>query len=563
METVAENTKEKSPTPGKADRQKFKRERPVPYSKGNNQRRAAGGPPFNRVLVTNIPYEEKWQALKDLFRQKIGEVTYVELFTDENGRSRGYGVVEFRSKELCEKAVKDMSKHEILGRKIIVKEDYNGELISRVLRRDNVMTMSNNNNNRGSVGPQMPPMPPPMRRQDIPPVGLGGVGIGVGMGLPRLGAGDALELQKVLQRNGAGVGGSGPVGKTVFVANLDYKVTYAKLKEVFSLAGRIFKVDMLLNKDNKSRGMATITFEDPMGAAEAISMLNGQSLYERPMVVKMDKDSGGRDGFKLPAGLSGLGPTLSARHRNVRDFAPGGVGDLSPNPAVGILGGGALAGLSALSQQASHLNDTLQSNPLVESRNPLGGLASLAGLSDLSRLASISSASREPTIDQRFLEERARLLAAAQGISAGPTDRERIDMDIARVDSRIRDLNRTIVDHGRRTVDLPPMPPPMNMSRSNGNNGGMMNNSQRTRGCTVFVRNLAYTITWQQLRERFNRCGTVMFADIKNDNQGKSRGFGYVRFEEPDQAKAAARLFDQMEWEGRKLAVELKPENRD
>ena len=48
------------------------------------------------------------------------------------------------------------------------------------------------------------------------------------------------------------------------------------------------------------------------------------------------------------------------------------------------------------------------------------GLAGLAGLSDLSRLASI----REPSLDQRILEERARLIAGLSGAS----DRERIDM---------------------------------------------------------------------------------------------------------------------------------------
>jgi len=439
-----------------------------------------------------------------------------------------FSVIEFRTKELCEEAVKVMNKHEILGRKIIVKEDYNGDLIGRVLRRDGVVA----GNNRSHSGPALPPpMPPPMRRPDLPPVAL-----------PRLASNEALNLQKVLGRNAAG--DMGPIGKTVFVANLDYKVTYGKLKEVFSLAGHVLKVDLLLDKDNKSRGMATVTYEDPMGAAEAISMLNGQSLYDRLMVVKMDKDNNSRDGFKLPAGLSGLGPTLNARQRTV---APSGVGDLGGNPAVGILGGGNI-GLSALSQQANHLNDPLQNNLGGDNRGGLG-LAGLAGLSDLSRLASI----REPSLDQRILEERARLIAGLSGAS----DRERIDMDIARVDSRIRDINRSIADRGRRGVEMPPMPPPMSVSR-NGNMAAM-----RSRGCTVFVRNLAYTISWQKLRERFSRCGHVMFADIKMDNNGKSRGFGYVRFEDPDQAQSAVSCFDGMDWEGRKLAVELKPENRD
>ena len=54
-----------------------------------------------------------------------------------------------------------------------------------------------------------------------------------------------------------------------------------------------------------------------------------------------------------------------------------------------------------------------------------------------------------------------------------------------------------------------------------------------------------------------------MFADIKMDNSGKSRGFGYVRYEEQDQARTAVRYFNNMDWEGRNLAVELKPDLRD
>ncbi|KAG5839424.1 hypothetical protein ANANG_G00204820 [Anguilla anguilla] len=42
----------------------------------------------NRVFISNIPYDMKWQAIKDLMREKVGEVTYVELFKDAEGKSR-------------------------------------------------------------------------------------------------------------------------------------------------------------------------------------------------------------------------------------------------------------------------------------------------------------------------------------------------------------------------------------------------------------------------------------------------------------------------------------------
>ncbi|KAJ8249360.1 hypothetical protein GJAV_G00233940 [Gymnothorax javanicus] len=55
-----------------------------PYSR--DQRDKKGNK--NRVFVSNIPYDTKWQAIKDLMREKVGEVTYVELFKDAEGKSR-------------------------------------------------------------------------------------------------------------------------------------------------------------------------------------------------------------------------------------------------------------------------------------------------------------------------------------------------------------------------------------------------------------------------------------------------------------------------------------------
>ena len=33
-----------------------------------------------RAFTTNIPFDAKWQSLKYLVKEKVGEVTYVELF---------------------------------------------------------------------------------------------------------------------------------------------------------------------------------------------------------------------------------------------------------------------------------------------------------------------------------------------------------------------------------------------------------------------------------------------------------------------------------------------------
>lgn len=61
-----------------------------------------------RVYVSNIPYEYRWQDLKDLFRSQVGEVEFVELFVDENDKPRGCGIVEFSDPASVKKCLEVM-----------------------------------------------------------------------------------------------------------------------------------------------------------------------------------------------------------------------------------------------------------------------------------------------------------------------------------------------------------------------------------------------------------------------------------------------------------------------
>lgn len=65
-------------------------------SESRDRSREKMGGNGKRVYVSNIPYEYRWQDLKDLFRRMVGNVEYVEMFQDENGKARGVGIVEFK-----------------------------------------------------------------------------------------------------------------------------------------------------------------------------------------------------------------------------------------------------------------------------------------------------------------------------------------------------------------------------------------------------------------------------------------------------------------------------------
>ncbi len=77
----------------------------------------------------------------------------------------------------------------------------------------------------------------------------------------------------------------------------------------------------------------------------------------------------------------------------------------------------------------------------------------------------------------------------------------------------------------------------------------------------IFVGNLPYSSTEQQLEELFSRYGTVESARIISDrNTRRSRGFGFVEMPNDDEARNAIEALNGTEFGGRELRVnEAKP----
>ncbi|XP_058280563.1 heterogeneous nuclear ribonucleoprotein M isoform X4 [Macaca nemestrina] len=186
--------------------------------------------------------------------------------------------------ESMKKAAEVLNKHSLSGRPLKVKEDPDGEHARRAMQK---VMATTGGMGMGPGGPGMITIPPSiLNNPNIPN-----------------------EIIHALQ--------AGRLGSTVFVANLDYKVGWKKLKEVFSMAGVVVRADILEDKDGKSRGIGTVTFEQSIEAVQAISMFNGQLLFDRPMHVKMDERALPKGDFfpperpqQLPHGLGGIGMGL-------------------------------------------------------------------------------------------------------------------------------------------------------------------------------------------------------------------------------------------------------------
>lgn len=82
---------------------------------------------MHNFSLLSIPYEYRWQDLKDLFRREVGEVGFVELFNDESNKPRGCGIVEFEKIESVALALDKMNRYDLNGRNLVVKEDFGNE----------------------------------------------------------------------------------------------------------------------------------------------------------------------------------------------------------------------------------------------------------------------------------------------------------------------------------------------------------------------------------------------------------------------------------------------------
>ncbi len=77
----------------------------------------------------------------------------------------------------------------------------------------------------------------------------------------------------------------------------------------------------------------------------------------------------------------------------------------------------------------------------------------------------------------------------------------------------------------------------------------------------LFVGNLAYSTTNESLAEFFSQFGEVASATVIMDREsGRSKGYGFVEFEDDAAGEAAIAKADGQEADGRRLTVsEAKP----
>jgi cold-inducible RNA-binding protein len=77
----------------------------------------------------------------------------------------------------------------------------------------------------------------------------------------------------------------------------------------------------------------------------------------------------------------------------------------------------------------------------------------------------------------------------------------------------------------------------------------------------LFVGNLPFTTTENDLQDHFSQAGAVMAVNVMQDRAtGRSRGFAFVEMASQEEATKAISMFHQQDFQGRALTVnEARP----
>ncbi|XP_063982564.1 myelin expression factor 2 [Diachasmimorpha longicaudata] len=508
-----------------------------------------------RIYVSNIPYDFRWQDLKDLFRTEVGKVAHVELFTDEGDKPRGCGIVEFEDSESVKIAVEKMHRFDIKGRKLVVKEDYDAE-------RDKYGRLQSSRDHDRQREDRYRDTARQSSRQTLSSSTGGGGASSIGNDT-KFGNTYGLSTQFL-----ESLGINGPLVTRVFVANLDYKVDEKKLLEVFKLAGKVINVELGKDKDGKSRGFGVVEYDHPVESVQAISMLHNQQLFDRRMTVRMDRANDPDLPPKLPEGLKGIGMGLGAGGNrltdvarnipNVQTNASAVVNPISaPVLATSAFGAGlnnvvpaqlasALSNTNAAALQASlagGLGANLTTNSLLnpsltsELASNLNNFSnSVTGLSSLQ--ASLANSQAANSFAPRALGKLDSDVGFGGNAGFGSSNYgSRNDFDAFARNEADRISGNSGVFTGNQT--------------SSGSGQRQNTNGSRPMSDTILIGNLPPNTTWQNLRDKFQDIGEVKFAEMRGND------LGMIRFASEWDAERAVSMMNRSRIDGRAIEVRL------
>jgi len=291
--------------------------------------------------------------------------------------------------------------------------------------------------------------------------------------------------------------------KRVFVGNLAWTVTWRELKDHMRVAGlEVVHADVLMGGDGRSKGCGIVEFQDVESASRACAMLNDSELMGRQIFVREDREE--------------------ARPQQVQQMSTYNTGRGAFNPPQqqgGYNTGRGAAPAGPFTQQRPDKQGC---------RVYVGNLAwdvAWQDLKDHMRQAG----------DVTFAE----VMQEADGRSKGCGIVEFANAQAAQ--QAIATLNDSDLK-GRMIF--------VREDRENRQGMGGGGNS-----CSVYVGNLHFDVSWQDLKDHMRATGNVDQADILTGEDGRSKGCGIVTYQNPQGANRAIRELQNSTIHGRPIFV--------
>lgn len=298
----------------------------------------------------------------------------------------------------------------------------------------------------------------------------------------------------------------------VFVGNLAWSVTSQELEDHLSPSGGVLHADVFTLSNGRSKGSALVSFDTEESAARAIQDMTNTELNGRSIFLREDRDVKGTRPQPRQQQQQPIGQQQSVDR-------PSGPPDC--NVHVGNL-------------PWTTTSDSLRT--LCEEFGELQHAEIIIGRDGRSRgYGSVVFCNPD---------DASQCISALHGSMV-----EGRDLTVR--------ISKPVGERGaQRSSQQPP--------RANGNGNGNFrspDNDNSSTGYKVFVGNMPWSVTWQDLKDLAQNHGDVAFSDVTMDSQGRSRGMGTVTFHELQDAYNCIEQLNGHEVEGRKLLV--KEDNRN
>jgi len=316
--------------------------------------------------------------------------------------------------------------------------------------------------------------------------------------------------------------------RRVYVGNLAWEVSWQDLKDLMKTTNHeVVRCDVMQTSDGRSKGCGIVEFATNEGAAEAILTLNDTELSGRSIFVREDRETSNS------GGTNSNPREHSSRDRNRNRHSGGG-------------GGGGFHGNN------NNNNSTVSSNPESQScRVYVGNLSwdvSWPELKDHMKTAGEVV--------------RADVISEHNGRSKGCGIVEYATEDEAQ--QAIATLTHTELQG--RTIFV--REDRERGGGGGGNEGGGGQHQQATAAAaggdagggdggsnSVYVWNLSYDVSWQDLKDHMRKAGNVDQATVLTGNDGTSIGCGIVVFQSARDAQRAIRELQESDLNGRPVRL--------